>query len=157
MKETKLPFWRDKTLEELSESEWEALCDGCGRCCLNKLEDYDTGEISWTSVACRLYDEGACRCSNYENRIKIVPECLPLTPETVREIAWLPPTCAYRLVAEGRDLFWWHHLVSGSRETVHTAGISTRGRTVSERDIDVDDWEDFLVDWPTDEPAEPVG
>ncbi|MCF1505636.1 YcgN family cysteine cluster protein [Afifella sp. H1R] len=149
----KEPFWRQKALEELTDKEWEALCDGCGRCCLNKLQDYDTGEISWTNVACRLYDEDACRCRDYENRIETVPDCLPLSPEAVREISWLPPSCAYRLVAEGRDLYWWHHLVSGSRETVHEAGISTRGRTVSERDVPIEDWEDFLVEWPVEEPA----
>ncbi|WP_034492326.1 YcgN family cysteine cluster protein [Afifella pfennigii] len=147
-------FWRDKRLEELSAEEWEALCDGCGRCCLNKLEDFDTGEISWTNIACRLYDETECRCLDYANRAREMPDCVPLTPQNVREIDWLPPSCAYRLVAEGRDLYWWHHLLSGSRQTVHEAGISTRGRTVSECDVEVTDWEDFLVDWPTAEPAE---
>lgn len=146
------PFWRSKTLEELSEAEWEALCDGCGRCCLNKLEDWETGEIAWTNIACRLLDEKACRCRDYANRLSSVPDCVPLTPKTVRELKWLPPTCAYRLVAEGRDLYPWHYLRCGDREAVHKAGISVRGRTVSEAGLTVDDFEDYLVDWPAQEP-----
>jgi uncharacterized cysteine cluster protein YcgN (CxxCxxCC family) len=131
------PFWKTKTLEEMSPSEWESLCDGCGKCCLAKLEDEDTGDIYWTTVGCRLFDSGACRCSDYANRLKKVADCVRLTPENVRTISWLPGTCAYRLVAEGKDLYWWHWLVSGSPETVHEAGISVRGRvTASESDLD---------------------
>lgn len=129
-------FWNEKTLEELSPQEWEALCDGCGKCCLAKLEDEDTGDIYWTSVGCRLFDGTTCRCRDYADRLASVPDCVRLTPQNVRTIPWLPRTCAYRLVAEGRDLYWWHHLVSGSRETVHEAGISVRGRvTASEDDL----------------------
>jgi len=142
------PFWKAKTLEEMSVREWESLCDGCGLCCLNKLEDWETSEIAWTSVACRLLDGQSCRCTDYENRQATVPDCIQLTPESVREITWLPPSCGYRLVRDGEDLRWWHPLVSGDPETVHQAGISARGRTVSELDIDVDDFEDFLVTWP---------
>lgn len=142
------PFWRTKTLEEMNEGEWESLCDGCARCCLNKLEDWDTGEIVWTNVACQLLHHGTCRCKDYANRFATVPDCVGLTPETVRALTWLPPTCGYRLVAEGRDLKWWHPLVSGDPNTVHEAGISVRGRVVSEEDVGVDDYEDFLVDWP---------
>ncbi|UOM33821.1 YcgN family cysteine cluster protein [Acuticoccus sp. I52.16.1] len=142
------PFWRTTTLEEMSPAQWESLCDGCGRCCLNKLEDWDTGEIAWTDVACTLLDHGTCRCRSYVNRQEIVPDCVQLTPEEVRKLTWLPPTCAYRLVAEGRDLFWWHPLVSGSADTVHTAGISVRGRVVSEDDVPVERYEEHLVDWP---------
>ena len=145
-------FWRDKPLEALDPAEWEALCDGCGRCCLNKLEDWDTGEIHWTNVACRLLDGQSCACSNYERRRDYVPDCVQLTPETVREIDWLPPTCAYRLVAEGRDLYWWHHLVSGDRETVHQAGISAKGRTISDEGLEPEDYEDHLVAWPGETP-----
>lgn len=147
-------FWRSKSLEDLTESEWESLCDGCGRCCLNKLEDWDTGEIAWTHVACRLFDDGTCRCSSYADRQSEVPDCVGLTPATVREIDWLPPTCAYRLVAEGQDLYWWHHLVSGDRNTVHEAGISARGRTISEAGLELADYEDHLADWPGENPME---
>jgi uncharacterized protein len=146
------PFWERKALEELDAREWESLCDGCGRCCLNKLEDWDTGEIAWTNVACRLLDGQSCRCSDYEDRQREVPDCVQLTPETVRAIGWLPPSCAYRLVAEGRPLYWWHHLVSGDRDTVHAAGISVRGRTVSEEGLEPEDYEDHLADWPGEDP-----
>lgn len=147
------PFWRAKTLDEMTEAEWESLCDGCGRCCLNKLEDYDTGEIVWTNVACSLLDGEACRCSDYENRQETVPDCVGLNSRTVREIGWLPPSCAYRLVEEGRDLYWWHHLVSGSAETVHQAGVSVRGRTISEEGMELDEFEEHVVDWPEQDPG----
>ena len=145
-------FWHDKDLSELSGEEWEALCDGCGRCCLNKLEEEDTGEIYWTDVHCILLDADKCRCKNYGNRQEQVPDCIPLSPDNVSEISWLPPTCAYRLRSEGRELYWWHYLISGSRETVHEAGISVRGRTVSEKDYPVEQFEERLVDWPGEKP-----
>ncbi len=139
-------FWKTKQLEDMSPQEWESLCDGCGRCCLHKLRDDDTQALSFTNVACRLLDPDTCRCSKYENRRRFVPDCVSLTPATVREIDWLPPSCAYRRIAEGKDLAWWHPLVSGDPETVHRAGISARGRFVSER------WagplEHHIVDWP---------
>lgn len=122
------PFWKTKTLEEMSPAEWESLCDGCGKCCLAKLEDEDTGEIHWTSVGCRLFDGATCRCTDYPNRLQKVPDCIGLTPEKVRSLSWLPSTCGYRLVAQGRDLFAWHPLRSGRSESVHEAGISMRGR-----------------------------
>jgi hypothetical protein len=147
------PFWRTKTLDELSEAEWESLCDGCGRCCLNKLEDYDTGEIVWTDVACRLLDEGTCRCTDYPGRQAKVPDCIRLTPANVRTLSWLPPTCAYRLVAEGHDLYWWHPLVSGDAETVHQAGVSVRGRTVTEADWPVETMDARIVAWPGRRPT----
>ena len=140
------PYWRTKTLEEMTRAEWEALCDGCARCCLIKLEDDDTGEIAYTDIACRLLDIGTCRCTRYRRRLRLVPQCVELTPEEVRKFDWLPSTCAYRLVAEGRDLAWWHPLVSGDPETVHKAGISVRGRVVPERRGD--DPEDRIVTWP---------
>ena len=147
-----VPFWRRKPLEAMSPVEWESLCDGCGRCCLNKLEDWDTGAIAWTDVACRLLDGGTCRCIRYEGRQAEVPDCIQLTPEEVRSISWLPPTCAYRLVAEGRDLYWWHPLLSGDPETVHTAGVSVRGRTVSEELVPEDELEERIVRWPGQRP-----
>ena len=140
------PYWRTKTLEEMTREEWESLCDGCARCCLLKLEDADTGEIAYTDIACRLLDLGTCRCTRYRQRLRMVPECVDLTPEQVRKLDWLPSTCAYRLVAEGQDLAWWHPLVSGDPETVHKAGISVRGRVVPERRGD--DPEDRIVTWP---------
>ncbi len=144
-----LPFWRRKTLSEMTAPEWESLCDGCGRCCLVKLEDEDTSAIAYTDVACRLLDVGACRCGDYENRQAKVPDCVRLTPEAVDTISWLPPTCGYRLVADGKDLPWWHPLVSGSPETVHTAGISVRGRVAGlEGAFGLFELVDQIVSWP---------
>jgi uncharacterized cysteine cluster protein YcgN (CxxCxxCC family) len=142
------PFWRVRTLSEMSRDEWESLCDGCGRCCLNKLEDWDTGELSFTNVACRLLDGETCRCRDYDNRKAVVQDCVQLTPEAVPTLAWLPPTCAYRLVEEGHGLYWWHPLVSGDPDTVHQAGISARGRTVSEIGISDEELEEYVVAWP---------
>ncbi len=142
------PFWRTKSLDEMNVAEWESLCDGCGRCCLNKLEDEETGEIAWTDVACRLLDGQTCRCGDYQARQEQIPDCIPLTPDTVRSLSWLPPTCGYRLVAEGRDLYWWHPLVSGDPDTVHHAGVSVRGRCVSEELWPPETLERRLVRWP---------
>ena len=115
-------FWKTKTLEEMSNAEWESLCDGCARCCLEKLEDEDTGKIYFTHVSCKLLDAGLCACKDYANRSDQVPDCVRLTPENVRTLNWLPPSCGYKLVAEGRDLYWWHPLISGDPNTVHEAG-----------------------------------
>jgi uncharacterized cysteine cluster protein YcgN (CxxCxxCC family) len=143
------PFWQTKSLEQMTKSEWESLCDGCARCCLNKLEEEETLRIYFTDVACKLLDGAACRCKDYKNRSAKVEDCVILTPETVRDTAWLPPTCAYRLLAEDKDLMWWHPLVSGDPETVHTAGVSLRGRKIaSEVDVPDKDLEDHIVSWP---------
>lgn len=141
-----LPFWKRKTLEEMSREEWESLCDGCARCCLYKLEDEDTGEIYYTNVVCRLLDTHRCRCTAYTERQTLMPTCLVLTPAMVRELRWMPKTCAYRLIAEGKDLEWWHPLVSGDPNSVHKAGISVRYRTQAEADVDMENLEDYIVD-----------
>ncbi len=144
------PFWKTKRLDEMSEAEWESLCDGCGRCCLHKLRYEQTEALAFTNVACRLLDLGTCRCGDYPNRRERVPDCVQLTPEALREIDWLPPSCAYRRIAEGKDLLWWHPLVSGDPETVHAAGISVRGRAVSEKRAGP--LEHHVVDWPGNAP-----
>jgi uncharacterized cysteine cluster protein YcgN (CxxCxxCC family) len=143
------PFWRSKTLDAMTREEWESLCDGCGRCCLVKLEDEDTGRIHATDIGCRLFDAGTCRCKDYPNRSSVVPDCVTLTPKDVRELPWLPPTCAYRLVGEGRDLTWWHPLVSGDPQTVIDAGVSVQGRVfASEDDVAEEDLPERIVNWP---------
>lgn len=129
------PFWRRKTLEEMTREEWESLCDGCARCCLIKLEDEDTGEVLLTRLSCRMLDTGTCRCRDYANRHDEVPDCVAIDAAKVRSLTWLPPTCAYRLLSEGRDLAWWHPLVSGSPDSVHEAGISVRGWARSEDSV----------------------
>ncbi|HEV7634873.1 MAG TPA: YcgN family cysteine cluster protein [Bradyrhizobium sp.] len=142
-------FWKTKTLDEMSDVEWESLCDGCARCCLEKLEDEDTGQIYFTHISCKLLDAGLCACKDYVNRSDKVPDCVRLTPENVRALNWLPPSCGYKLVAEGRDLYWWHPLVSGDPNTVHEAGVSVRGRVEgTENEIADADLEDHIVQWP---------
>ena len=144
------PFWRTKPLSAMSVAEWESLCDGCGRCCLVKLEDEDTGTIHSTDIACRLFDAETCRCKDYPRRSERVPDCVTLTPETVASLTWLPVTCAYRLLARGEDLPWWHPLVSGRAETVIEAKISVRGRTCgSEDDYTLDETVGRVVRWPS--------
>jgi len=144
-----LPFWKTKTLAEMTESEWESLCDGCGRCCLVKLEDEDTAEIYFTDVGCRLLDSESCRCRDYANRSARVDDCVRLTAKNLSELNWLPPTCAYRLLANGGDLYWWHPLVSGDPETVHAANISVRARVSSDEDaIPEDRIAEHIVAWP---------
>jgi hypothetical protein len=147
------PFWRVKALDEMSRDEWESLCDGCARCCLVKLEDEDTGDIHFTDIGCRLLDAKTCRCRDYPRRNHRVPDCVKLTPAAVRALTWLPVTCAYRLVAEGKDLPEWHPLVSGSSDSVHEAGVSVRGRVVAgEDDLAQELWPDRIVKWPNRPP-----
>lgn len=135
-------------MAELNQSEWEALCDGCGKCCLNKLED-DEGTVALTRIACRLLDNETCLCSNYTDRHRYVPECIVLTPRTIADnLYWLPMTCAYRLVHEGRPLFDWHPLISGDPASVHAAGVSVRGMTIPEMNVDEDDWDDHIIEEP---------
>ena len=141
------PFWRTIALDAMSEAQWESLCDGCGKCCLFKLEDEDTGEVFYTEVACRYLNDH-CRCSSYTDRLTKVESCLRLTPAALSTVDWLPGTCAYRLLAEGRDLPQWHPLVTGNANSTLEAGMSVRNRTVSETAIDLDDLEDYIVRWP---------
>ena len=140
------PFWHSKSLDAMTRDEWESLCDGCGRCCLHKLREDRTEKLHFTNVACRLLDGATARCSNYADRRRFVPDCIQLTPQLLNEIDWLPPSCAYRLIQEGRDLPWWHPLVSGRAESVIEAGISVAGRVVTERDAGA--LEDHVVPWP---------
>jgi uncharacterized protein len=129
-------WWETKRLEDMSVPEWESLCDGCGLCCLVRFEDEDTGEVIPTRVHCKLYDAGACRCMDYENRKEHVPECIQLTPHNIEALEWMPKSCGYRRIHEGRGLAWWHPLISGDPETVHTAGVSVRGQTISENSLE---------------------
>ena len=142
-------FWKHKPLKSLTSEEWEALCDGCGKCCLNKLEDEDTGEVALTRIACRLLDNQSCKCGQYPIRHQFIPDCIVLKPSNIDENAnWMPKTCAYRLLWSGQPLFDWHPLISGNPETVHTANISVRGMTLSEFDINEEDWEDHIIEEP---------
>jgi uncharacterized protein len=142
-------YWQEKSLDEMSRREWEGLCDGCARCCLVKLEDEDTQEIHYTDVGCTLLDGATCQCRDYTNRQKKVADCVRLTPETVRDLNWLPSTCAYRLLSEGKDLPDWHPLVSGDPESVHSAGVSVRKRiSASEDDLTPDQIVERIVRWP---------
>lgn len=154
-KKQQRPFWLTKRLDEMSREEWESLCDGCGRCCLNKYED-EQKKIHYTDVACQLLDLKTCGCSNYKNRTKLVPDCIVLTPAVMPEMNCLPPTCAYRLVAEGQDLYNWHPLKTGDRASVHAAGISVKGRAVSEKGLTEEEIESRLVRWPMSKKSRPL-
>ncbi len=139
------PFWKSKTLEEMTRAEWEALCDGCARCCMVKLEDDETSEIHLTRLACSMLEVKTCRCSNYAKRFSLMPDCIDITVEKVRAIKWLPATCAYRVVDEGRELAWWHPLVSGTPETVHQAGISVKSFAMSEKRVKVENYHRYII------------
>jgi len=141
-----LPFWKTTPLDKMNPEQWESLCDGCAKCCLHKLQDEETDIVYYTDVACRLLDVQTCRCSDYANRLSQVAECLVIDRHSVEQYYYLPSTCAYRLVAEGKDLPDWHVLQSGSRQSVHSSGISIRGRAIN--DSETVDLQEHLVDWP---------
>jgi uncharacterized cysteine cluster protein YcgN (CxxCxxCC family) len=139
-------FWKEKPLTALTQEEWESLCDGCAKCCIIKFEDEDTGRIYHTNVVCELLDIYHCKCTRYAERSVLVPTCLTLNPALIHELKWMPDTCAYRLLAEGKDLPDWHPLISGDPKTVHKAGISVRGKVVSAKDVEEDDLFDYVID-----------
>ena len=146
MNDSEPKFWQAKSLEQMSAEEWESLCDGCAKCCLHKLEDEDSGEVYYTKVVCRYMDD-QCRCTEYKARHELVPNCVWLRPEDVSEFHWLPSSCAYRLVAEGRPLYPWHPLISGSTETVHASGVSIQGRCLNEEYVHEDGYEEHIIHW----------
>ena len=145
-----MPFWEEKSLAEMSREEWESLCDHCGKCCLLKLEDEDdeAGSVYYTNIVCHLFNHDDGHCTDYSNREQRVPTCLRLTQDNLDDIAWLPPSCSYRSVMEGRGLEDWHHLISGDKNTIHETGNSVLGKVVSEKDVDEDEIEEYIVEWP---------
>ncbi|MGD8572159.1 MAG: YcgN family cysteine cluster protein [Gammaproteobacteria bacterium] len=141
-------FWEHKSLQQMTREEWESLCDGCARCCLIKLEDENTGDIHYTNVVCDLMDHETCGCTQYEKRAQYVPQCVVLTPDVLDQLHWMPSTCAYRLLYEGKPLPDWHPLITGDPDSVHLAGISVRGRVYRQCDVNEDQLEDHIVTWP---------
>ncbi len=140
-------FWESKHLKEMSEEEWESLCDGCGKCCLIKLEDIDSGNVFYSNVGCKLINEDTCQCNNYPQRRELVSDCVRLTPADIDNFHWLPSTCAYRLLAENKPLEWWHPLVSGESDSVHRAGMSIKGRFIPEQNVHPDDFQEHIITW----------
>ena len=138
-------FWKGKTLEQLSPEEWEALCDGCGQCCLYKLEDEESGDLYLTNVVCRFLDHKSCQCRVYKERHQAVPTCVQLTPQNVLELKWIPPTCAYKLIAEGRELPAWHPLICGERQSLQKSEFFVGDRVISETEVDMDDLENYVI------------
>lgn len=142
-------FWENTPLDRMTRREWEALCDGCGKCCMNKLEDEDTQEVALTNVACRLFDDSTCRCSNYAIRHQFVPECIVLEPRNLdRNLYWMPETCAYKRLHTGKALPGWHPLITGTAASVHRAGVSMQHKTVAEFEVDEEDWENHIIEEP---------
>ncbi len=140
-------FWETKALEDMSCAEWESLCDGCARCCMVKLQDEDTDEVFYTSLVCDLLDQDACRCTRYPERHELVPDCVEFAATEAASFGWLPKSCAYRTLAEGRALPQWHPLISGDADSVHAAGISVRGKVAAESSVALEDAEDMIVQW----------
>jgi len=149
------PFWETKSLEEMTPSEWESLCDGCGKCCLHKIDDFNNGEILYTRVACQFLDLKTCRCRHYSRRSELISDCVDLTPEMVRQLQWLPESCAYRCLFEGRGLAWWHPLISGKPDTVRKAGKSICDWAVPEKYVHLSELEAYVINWKDLEPDLP--
>ena len=140
-------FWEQKALAEMSHEEWESLCDGCGKCCLHKLMDEDDDTVYYTEVACKQLDITQCRCNDYPNRKTLVPDCVELSIEDIEQFSWLPKTCAYRLVKEGKPLPEWHHLITGDPKSIHKARQSIKGRAISEHVVLQEDLEWHIINW----------
>lgn len=147
MNSSSSPFWKTKTFAQMSTEEWESLCDGCAKCCLHKLEDEDTGDVYYTDVACRYLEANTCQCQEYSQRLGLVKDCIQLRPQDVKQFYWLPSTCSYRLLAEDKELPVWHPLVSGQSELIHQLGLSVKGKTISEQDVNPDDYEERVIHW----------
>ena len=145
-------YWQHKSLHDMNEAEWEALCDGCGKCCLVKLEDEDDGEIYYTDIACDLLDSDTCRCRDYEHRLQKEPDCVRLKADMVEQFQWLPFTCAYRLLAEGAPLPAWHPLVSGDKNSMMAAGATVRNRVKAKAAVPEDDWQEHVIYWVDEHP-----
>lgn len=148
------PFWKSTALADMSREQWESLCDHCGRCCLHKLEDIDSGEVFYTSVVCKYMDLDSCTCICYSDRTRMVPDCLELSRDLLSKLTWLPDTCAYRLLADGKELFPWHPLISGSPDSVHEAGISVRGKVTPETCVHPDELPENIIDFSGPNPPE---
>ena len=142
------PFWETKTLSEMTRNEWEALCDGCAKCCLHKLEDEDNGMIHYTSVVCRHLDQNKCRCRVYDRRMRLVPDCVKLEPGELGDLHWMPGTCAYRLLNEGKPLPIWHPLITGSRKSMIDSGNTITGKVISEDHVPEEALDEYIVHWP---------
>tara|TARA_R110001599_G_scaffold42276_2_gene127478 strand:- start:3162 stop:3623 length:462 start_codon:yes stop_codon:yes gene_type:complete len=142
-----IPYWESKDIHEFSQDEWESLCDGCGKCCLQKLQDEDTEEIYFTNISCQFLNKHSCKCKVYDQRFEYLPECLNLTQENLKStLPWLPDSCSYKLVYEKKPLPSWHHLISENKETIHLLNFSVRDKVINELDVEEDDWQDFIVD-----------
>lgn len=143
-------FWEKKTLSQMSKSEWESLCDGCGKCCLNKIIDDETEDLYFTNVSCHLLHTKTCRCRKYEQRLKLVPDCVKISLDDIEQFHWMPGSCAYRRLIEGEPLPEWHPLITGSQAEMHKGGHSIRGKIISEAQVDPEKLEDYIVLWPAE-------
>lgn len=144
---TQLKFWQEKSLQEMNQQEWESLCDGCGKCCLHKLEDEESQELAYTRVICRYFDEKSCQCQVYEQRLTLVPQCVKLSPQNLKDLPWMPSTCAYRLLYEGKELPDWHPLLSGNRQAIAESGNTVTGKVISEEYVHQDGYDEHIVKW----------
>tara|TARA_Y100000389_G_scaffold37484_1_gene31816 strand:- start:64 stop:498 length:435 start_codon:yes stop_codon:yes gene_type:complete len=140
-------FWETKNLIDMNENEWESLCDKCGKCCVIKLEDFDTQEVHYTNVSCKLLCEKSASCKNYENRKSIVPDCIILSPDNLKDLKWMPETCAYKLLNEGKELPYWHPLLSGNDKEIVNSGNSVKNRVTNENKIKIKDLPDYIFNW----------